>query len=35
MGSISQIIVMALATVIYLPFFLAYEAQQNKESAEA
>jgi PTS system cellobiose-specific IIC component len=35
MGSVSQIIVMALATVIYLPFFLAYEAQQNKESAEA
>lgn len=35
MGAISQIIVFAVACVIYLPFFLAYEKQQNKESAEA
>lgn len=35
MGAISQIIVFAVAVVIYLPFFLAYEKQQNKESANA
>ena len=35
MGAVSQIIVFAVAVVIYLPFFLAYEKQQNKESAEA
>ncbi len=35
MGAVSQLLVMALATVIYMPFFLAYESNQNKESAEA
>jgi len=34
-GAISQLIVFAVAVVIYLPFFLAYEKQQNKESAAA
>ncbi|MEE0965719.1 MAG: PTS transporter subunit EIIC [Bacilli bacterium] len=35
MGAISQLIVFAVAVVIYIPFFLAYERQQNKESAGA
>ena len=33
MGAISQLIVFAVAFVIYMPFFLVYERQQNKESA--
>ena len=35
MGAVSQLIAIALSTVIYMPFFLAYEKQQNKEAAEA
>lgn len=35
MGAVSQIIVMVVATVIYVPFIIAYEKQQNKESAAA
>ena len=35
MGAISQLIVFAIACLVYLPFFMAYEKQQNKESAEA
>lgn len=35
MGAISQLIVFAVACLVYFPFFLAYEKQQNKESAEA
>lgn len=34
MGSVSQLIVIALSTVIYMPFLLVYEAEQNKEAAE-
>lgn len=35
MGAVSQLIVFAVACLVYFPFFLAYEKQQNKESAEA
>ena len=35
MGAVSQIIVIALATVIYIPFLLAYEKYQNKQAAAA
>lgn len=35
MGAISQIIVMAVSFVIYLPFVFAYENYQNKQSAAA
>ncbi len=35
MGAISQIIVIALSTVIYIPFLLAYERYQNKQAAAA
>lgn len=35
MGAISQLIVFVVATVIYVPFLLAYEKYQNKQSAEA
>jgi PTS system cellobiose-specific IIC component len=35
MGAISQIIVFAVAFVIYLPFVFAYESYQNKQSAAA
>lgn len=33
-GSISQLIVIALSTIIYTPFLFIYEAQQNKDAAE-
>lgn len=33
MGAVSQIIVLVLSTVIYTPFLIAYEKQQNKEAA--
>ena len=35
MGAISQLIVFVVAVVIYVPFLLAYEKYQNKQSAEA
>ncbi len=35
MGAVSQIIVIALATVIYIPFLIAYEKYQNKQAAAA
>jgi PTS system cellobiose-specific IIC component len=35
MGAVSQLIVIVLATVIYIPFLIAYEKYQNKQSAEA
>lgn len=35
MGAISQLIVFVIAVVIYVPFLLAYEKYQNKQSAEA
>lgn len=35
MGAISQLIVFVVATVIYVPFLLAYEKYQNKQAAEA
>ncbi len=35
MGAISQLIVFVVATVIYIPFLIAYEKYQNKQSAEA
>lgn len=34
MGSLTQLVLIALTVVIYTPFLLVYEAQQNKESAE-
>ena len=34
MGAVSQLIVFAIATVIYIPFLLAYEKYQNKQAAE-
>ena len=34
MGAVSQLIVMGVATVIYIPFVIAYEAYQNKQVAE-
>lgn len=35
MGAISQLIVIVLATAIYIPFLLAYEKFQNKQAAAA
>ena len=35
MGAVSQIIVFGVACLVYFPFFIAYEKQQNKEAAEA
>ena len=35
MGAVSQLIVMALCTVIYIPFVIVYEKYQNKQSAAA
>ena len=35
MGAVSQLIVFVIAVVIYVPFLLAYEKYQNKQSAEA
>lgn len=35
MGAISQIIAIALSTVIYIPFLIAYEKYQNKQAAAA
>ena len=35
MGAASQLIVFVIAVVIYVPFLLAYEKYQNKQSAEA
>ncbi|MEG0685343.1 MAG: PTS transporter subunit EIIC [Coprobacillus sp.] len=35
MGAVSQIIVIALSTVIYIPFLIAYEKYQNKQAAIA
>ena len=35
MGAVSQIIVIALSTVIYIPFLIAYEKYQNKQAAAA
>ena len=34
-GAVSQIIVIALSTVIYIPFLIAYEKYQNKQAAAA
>ena len=33
MGAVSQLIVIAVATLVYIPFLLAYERTQNKQSA--
>lgn len=35
MGAVSQLIAIVLATVIYIPFLIAYEKYQNKQAAEA
>ena len=35
MGAVSQIIVIALSIVIYIPFLIAYEKYQNKQAAAA
>lgn len=35
MGAVSQVIAIALATVIYIPFLIAYEKYQNKQAAAA
>lgn len=35
MGAVSQIIVIVLATLIYVPFVIFYERYQNKQAAEA
>ena len=35
MGAISQIIVIVVATLIYIPFLLIYERYQNKQANEA
>ena len=35
MGAISQIIVIVVATLIYIPFLLAYENYQNKQASQA
>ena len=35
MGAVSQLIAIVLATVIYVPFVIAYEKYQNKQAAEA
>ncbi|MDE6952392.1 MAG: PTS transporter subunit EIIC [Erysipelotrichales bacterium] len=35
MGAISQLIAIALSTVIYIPFVIMYERYQNKQAAEA
>ena len=35
MGAVSQIIAIAFATVIYIPFLIAYEKYQNKQAAAA
>ena len=34
MGAISQLIVVAASTLIYIPFLIAYEKSQDKEAAE-
>ena len=34
-GAISQIIVIVLATLIYIPFVIFYERYQNKQAAES
>jgi PTS system cellobiose-specific IIC component len=33
MGAVSQLLVFAVSFVIYLPFVLIYERQQNKQEA--
>ena len=33
MGAVSQIVVMVIATLVYIPFLLAYEKQQNAANA--
>ena len=33
MGAVSQLIVIAVSTLVYIPFLLAYERTQNKQSA--
>lgn len=35
MGAVSQLIVLVLSVVIYAPFLIVYERQQNKEAAQA
>lgn len=35
MGAVSQIIVIVVATLIYIPFVIVYERFQNKQAAEA
>ena len=35
MGAISQIIVIVVATLIYIPFLLVYENYQNKQASQA
>ena len=35
MGAVSQLIVIVVATLIYIPFVIMYERFQNKEAAEA
>lgn len=35
MGAISQLIVMIIAILIYIPFLIAYEKYQNRQAAEA
>lgn len=35
MGAVSQVIAIVLATVIYIPFLIAYEKYQNKQAAAA
>lgn len=35
MGAISQIIVIVVATLIYIPFLLVYERYQNKQASQA
>ena len=34
MGAVSQLVVMVIATIIYIPFVIAYEKFQNKQAAE-
>ena len=33
MGAISQLIVVAVSVVVYIPFLIAYESYQNKQAA--
>ena len=35
MGAVSQVIVIVVATLIYIPFVIVYERFQNKQAAEA